>query len=100
MSSPDFVAVGHVTLDDIGEATRLGGAALFAAVAAHRLGLSVGLLTSHGADFPLDLVPSRIEVVTVPAAETTRFEHRHDGAERSMRVTAAAHPLEIGRAHV
>ncbi len=73
--------------------TRPGGAALFAAVTAHRLGLSVGLLTSHGDEFPLRLIPPRIEVVTVPAAETTRFEHRHDGDTRAMRVTAAAYPL-------
>ena len=34
MSAPDFVAVGHVTLDTIGEATRPGGSALYAAVTA------------------------------------------------------------------
>ena len=90
MSAPDFVAIGHVTLDRIADAIRPGGAALFAAVAAHRLGLSVGLLTSHGDDFPLDLIPPKIEVVSIPAADTSRFEHRLDAEGRVSHVRAVA----------
>ncbi len=93
--TPEFVTVGHVTLDRFGDVTRPGGAALYAALTAHRLGLSAAILTSHADDFPLDLLPPRIEVVSVPAAETTRFEHRAEGTERAMRVTAAAGPLAV-----
>lgn len=92
-SAPDFVAVGHVTLDRFDDATRPGGAALYAAVTAHRLGLSAALLTSHGEDFPLDLVPSPIEVVSLPAPRTTVFEHHAAPPPRSMRVRAAARPI-------
>ena len=95
MSAPDFVAIGHVTLDRIGESTRPGGAALFAAVTAHRLGLSVGLLTSHADDFPLDLIPPKIEVVSIPAADTSRFEHREDAGGRVSHVRAVADPLTV-----
>jgi sugar/nucleoside kinase (ribokinase family) len=95
VSAPDFVAIGHVTLDRFGESTRPGGSALYAAVAAHRLGLSVGLLTSHGDDFPLDVIPPKIEVVSVPAAGTTRFEHRHDAGGRVSHVCAVAGPLTM-----
>ena len=93
MSAPDFVAIGHVTLDRFGESTRPGGSALYAAVTAHRLGLSVGLLTSHGDDFPLEVIPSKIEVISVPAADTTLFEHRHEPGGRVSHVRAAASPL-------
>jgi len=95
VSAPDFVAIGHVTIDRTGDAARPGGAALFVAVTAHRLGLSVGLLTSHGDDFPLDLVPSKIEVVSIPAADTTRFEHRQDVQGRVSHVRAVAGPLTL-----
>jgi len=95
VSAPDFVAIGHVTLDRIGESTRPGGAALFAAVTAHRLGLSVGLLTSHADDFPLDLIPPKIEVVSIPAADTTRFEHRQDAGGRVSHVCAVAGALTM-----
>jgi sugar/nucleoside kinase (ribokinase family) len=93
VSAPDFVAIGHVTLDRFGEVTRPGGSALYAAVTAHRLGLSVGLLTSHGDDFPLDVIPPKIEVVSVPAADTTLFEHRHQPAGRISHVRSVASPL-------
>jgi hypothetical protein len=98
MAAPDFVAVGHVTLDRVGDAIRPGGAALYGAITAHRLGLSAGILTSHADDFPLDTLPPQIEVVTVPSAQTTTFEHRIEGGQRQLRVTAAALPL--GVAHV
>jgi sugar/nucleoside kinase (ribokinase family) len=93
VSAPDFVAIGHVTLDRFGAGTRPGGAALYAAVTAHRLGLSVGLLTSHGDDFPLDLVPPQIEVVSVPAGETTIFEYGDVDGPRQSRIVAGARPL-------
>ena len=93
MSAPDFVAIGHVTLDRFGEATRPGGSALYAAVTAHRLGLSVGLLTSHGDDFPLEVIPSKIEVISVPAADTTLFEHRQEPSGRVSHVRSVAGPL-------
>ena len=93
MSAPDFVAIGHVTLDRFGEATRPGGSALYAAVTAHRLGLSVGLLTSHGDDFPLEVIPSKIEVISVRAADTTLFEHRQEPTGRVSHVRSVAGPL-------
>jgi hypothetical protein len=96
--TPDFVAIGHVTLDRFADEVRPGGAALYAAVTADRLGLSAGILTSHADDFPLDLVPPRIEVVSVAAPATTVFEHAHTGADRTLRVLSVAGAL--GEAHV
>jgi len=93
MAAPDLVVVGHVTVDRIGDAVQPGGAALYAAVAAHRLGLSVGILTSHADDFPLELIPPQIEVVSVPAEATTRFEHDVSRTPRAMRVPSRARPL-------
>jgi sugar/nucleoside kinase (ribokinase family) len=95
VSAPDFVAVGHVTLDHFGEVTRPGGAALYAAITAHRLGLSAAILTSHGADFPLDALPTPIEVVAVEAPATTAFAHREATGGRVLRVLGAARPLAV-----
>lgn len=93
MSAPDFVAIGHVTLDRFGGAARPGGGALYAAIAAERAGLSAGILTSHGDDFPLDRVPSRIEVVGVASPATTTFEHGETTEGRALQVVATAAPL-------
>jgi 1D-myo-inositol 3-kinase len=93
VSAPEFVAIGHVTLDRFGDEVRPGGAALYAAITADRLGLSAGILTSHADDFPLELVPPRIEVVSVPAPTTTVFEHERIASDRALRVTSVAAPL-------
>jgi len=95
MSAPDFVAIGHVTLDRMGDQLRPGGAALYSAIAAHRLGLSVGILTSHGADFPLDAIPSRIEVVSLQAPATTVFEYEVVDGERRQTLRSTARPLAV-----
>lgn len=96
MPAPDFVAIGHVTLDHFGDVVRPGGAALYAAITADRLGLSAGILTSHADDFPLEVLPSRIEVVSIPAPATTVFEHTAGPGERHLRVRSAARPLGVG----
>jgi sugar/nucleoside kinase (ribokinase family) len=96
VSAPEFVAIGHVTLDHFGDEVRPGGAALYAAVTAQRLGLSAGILTSHAGDFPLEAIPPQIEVVTLEAAETTAFEHHASGGRRALRVRGAARPLTAG----
>ena len=93
MAAPQFVAVGHVTLDRIRDEVRPGGAVLYAAIAAHRLGFSAGILTSHADDFPLDLIPPQIEVVTVPSDVTTTFEHHLQSTPRTLRVSSVARTL-------
>lgn len=98
MASPQFVAVGHVTLDRFGEAARPGGAALYAAVTALRLGLRAAIITSYGPDFPRHQLPAELEVAAVPAAHTTVFVHEPGDAGRRLRVAGAARPL--GPAHV
>src|SRR5262249_31399562 len=70
---------------------RPGGSALYAGLFAHRQGLRVGLLTSAGPDFPFEVLPSEIEVVSVPAAATTRFalDYQPDGRRLTLKERAA-----------
>jgi sugar/nucleoside kinase (ribokinase family) len=88
---PDFVAVGHLTVDELSDGLRPGGSALYAGLFAHRQGLRVGLLTSYGPDFPFDVLPPEIEVVGVPAAVTTRFalDYLPEGRRLTIRGRAA-----------
>jgi len=95
VSAPDFVAIGHVTLDRFGDEVRPGGAALYSAVTAHRLGLSAGILTSHAADYPLEAIPSRIEVVTLEAPATTVFEYDAVSGDRQQKLVSTARPLAV-----
>src|SRR2546428_12206073 len=69
----DLVAIGHVTFDETPSGVRPGGSAYYVALAARRLGLEVGLLTSVAPDFPSDVIPAGITVATVSSPRTTRY---------------------------
>jgi 1D-myo-inositol 3-kinase len=88
---PDFLAVGHVTLDrqQAGSA-RPGGAALYAAVTASKLGLRAAILTRASSDEPLANLPESIEIVRLPSRQTTEFVNIYSGEGRKQRVHALA----------
>ena len=90
----DFVAVGHLTVDELAGGLRPGGSALYAGLFAHQQGLRVGLLTSYGPDFPFDVLPPEIEVVAVPAAATTRFALDYRSERRRLTLKERAARLE------
>ncbi len=90
---PDFVAVGHVTVDELATGLRPGGSVLYAGLLAHRQGLRVGLVTSYGPDFPLEVLPPEIEVAAVPAPATTRFALHYTPAGRALVLRARAPAL-------
>jgi 1D-myo-inositol 3-kinase len=91
---PDLVVVGHVTVDRIAGAERPGGAGYYVAMAATRLGLRVGLVTSFAADFAVGQLPAGVEVVTAPSALTTTFEVTQGPAGRALRLVSRAADLE------
>jgi len=92
---PDLVVAGHVTLDVTSGGTRPGGAAYYAALAAHRLGLRVGLLTSFGDDFPAAAIPSDILVAKVDSPGSTTFTLTGTGSSRTLTLGARAADLEV-----
>ena len=90
----DLVAIGHVTFDETPSGVRPGGSAYYAAFTAHRLGLSVGLLTSVASNYPLDVFPTGIHVATVASPATTRYRlGRYKGA-RTLTLLSRAADLE------
>jgi sugar/nucleoside kinase (ribokinase family) len=91
---PDLVVAGHVTLDVTPGGTRPGGAAYYAALAAHRFGLRVGILTSFADDFPADAIPSDIATAKVDSVQTTTFTLTGTGSSRALTLGARAADLE------
>jgi len=95
LPSVDFLAVGHVTLDEQPDGgQRLGGAVTYAAVTAAALGLRAGVVTRaepHLAalfDFP------GVALHLVPAETTTTFVNAYDDEHRRRQaVLALAPPL-------
>ncbi len=90
MASPDFVVVGHAVRDIVPGGWRLGGTVTFAAVQAHRLGLSVGILTRTAGDLDCAGDLPFAQVVDLPSAVTTVFENVYTDGKRRQRVRAVA----------
>ena len=89
---PDFVVVGHVTVDETPDGLRPGGSVLYAGLLAYHQGLRVGLVTSYGPDFPMEVLPPGIDIVAIPSPATTRFAIRYarEGRTLVLRARAAA----------
>jgi 1D-myo-inositol 3-kinase len=94
MTSPDFVAVGHAVRDLVPGGWRLGGTVTFAAVQAHRLGMSVGIVTSAAGDFDVQAELPFAEIVTAPSPQTTCFENVYHEGHRHQHIRAQAAPIE------
>ncbi len=93
--APDFLVVGHVTRDLMpGGREVAGGAALYAALTALRLGRRPAVLTSFGQDFPgtawLAGIPSRV----IEAPRTSTFRTLYHEGRREQVVEASASPLD------
>jgi sugar/nucleoside kinase (ribokinase family) len=94
---PEFLAVGHVTHDHAeGGAVRPGGAALYSAVTARRLGKRSAILTSFGEDFLGWEALHGIDVKRVGAARTSRFRNIYEGSGRIQYVYEQAGRLGSG----
>lgn len=94
----DALIVGHVTRDLVADGSwRPGGAALYAGVAARRLGLRVGIVTSAPEDVcararkALGDTP----LVVVETAQATTFENVYTPAGRVQYLRAVARPLTV-----
>jgi|CXWL01.1.fsa_nt_gi sugar/nucleoside kinase (ribokinase family) len=92
--TPDFVVVGHVVRDVVAEGFRLGGSVTFAAAQAHRLGLSVGIVTRTGADLRPGEAFDYAAIANTPSAMSTSFENVYAPTGRSQRLLAKADPID------
>lgn len=92
----DLLVIGHVTRDEIGGATRLGGAASYAALAAAQMGYETALVTAAPPDdallLPLRRAP-RISLHCVPSDVMTTFVLDYAGAHRRLRLRERARSL-------
>lgn len=97
-SRPDFLAVGHVTHDLVrGGAIRPGGAALYAAWAAHRLGRRAAVFTAHAGGFAGRIYLESLRSFVVPSLETSTFRNLYRRGARQQRVTGVAAELDPGQ---
>jgi sugar/nucleoside kinase (ribokinase family) len=98
-TSPNFVAVGHLSFDvnivDNGTPSRHipGGAVAFSTLTAQKHGLSAGMLTSVGDDYPVDEIfdgpGSDIDVRISDSEHTATFANYYDSGDRTQVLIAS-----------
>lgn len=93
-ATPEFLVVGHVSRDLVGEDVRHGGTASYAAAAAARLGVRTAILTSAAPDAPLAPELDGVQVERLPSAQTLTMEHRWFGRRREQYLRARARAID------
>ena len=94
---PDFLAIGHVTLDLTERGPVPGGAAFYASMTAAGLGWRAGLLTRGAGPEVEECLRSLDLVVNAPSEVTTTFEMSNSGDPRTQTLHAVAPPIEEKR---
>jgi len=95
VTSPEFLAIGHVTKDLVaGGGYTVGGTVTYAALTARGLGLSVAVLTSAPADLDLPTILPGVDLHVVPSSAPTTFENVYEGQRRHQFVHGIAAPLK------
>ncbi len=92
--TPDYLILGHVTLDVLDRRVSLGGTATYAALTARNLGLKAGVVTSAGWQPGLVDILQNVYVARLPAPHTTCFLNLYSAGRRRQRVLDLAQPLE------
>ncbi|MCX7622686.1 MAG: PfkB family carbohydrate kinase [Thermomicrobium sp.] len=102
--APQYVAIGHVTvdLDPVTGAPRLGGTALYAALAAARFGLDAAILTrgnfeAYGSAVLEDLArfSREVAIIVQESAVPTVFTNRSVAGRREQTIHSWAGPIDL-----
>jgi len=99
---PDYVAIGHLTIDRSPDGDHLGGTVLYAALAAARAGAHAAILTranltdlSPALRAELDAFASEVEIVAQGSSGTTTFTNREAAGRRSQSLHAWAGEIDL-----
>jgi sugar/nucleoside kinase (ribokinase family) len=89
----EFLAVGHLAVDQRDGQFLLGGAAAYGALTASRLGLASAVVTAVGEDFDFFRPLESVEVWFHQQGVSTSFENLYSNGIRQQRLLGRARPL-------
>lgn len=93
LESIDYLAIGHITIDQTAQGARLGGSAAYSALTAQALGMRAGIVTAWAEELPLEQL-AELPIVNVGAEQSTTFENHYTPEGRKQRILAQAPFLE------
>ena len=90
----DYLVFGHLSVDLTPTGPLLGGTVSYASLAAHALGLRVGIVTSAGDEAPLEALKD-IPLVRIASSRSTTFENIATPHGRKQILHHQAEPLNL-----
>lgn len=93
--TPDYVLIGHLSLDRSVRGERLGGTAYYAGRAARLLGRSVGIVTSAPPGLEAFSELADCEVVNVRSDNWTSFENMESAGRRTQKWLSSASQITL-----
>lgn len=94
MEPVDYLAIGHITIDNTPEGARIGGSAAYAALTAQAFGLRAGILTAWGEELPANTLAG-VAIHNIGAEHSTRFENTYIDGVRTQRILQRAPELDF-----
>lgn len=102
MSPPDYLAIGHFTVDQTEQGPALGGTVLYGALTAARLGARAAVLTRGNLDDltpelrrHLDEIAGEVEIVVQSSRENTIFTNRERAGRREQELGGWAGEIDL-----
>lgn len=102
MSPPDYLAIGHFTVDRTESGPRLGGTVLYGALIAARLGARAAVLTRGNLDAlepelrqHLDQIAGEVEIVIQSSQDNTTFTNRERMGRREQEIHSWAGEIDL-----
>lgn len=99
---PEYVVIGHFAVDRTPEGERLGGSVFYGAMAAARLGASVGVMTRGNLDglsapvrAELEALANHMELVVEASDDNTSFTNAEVAGMRSQTLHGWAGPIDL-----
>ncbi len=90
----DYLAIGHITVDQTPEGPRLGGSAAYAALTAQALGWRAGIVTAWAEELPLGPLAD-LPIINLGADKSSTFENIYTPTGRLQRYSGEAAFLEF-----
>ena len=93
MTIPDYLVIGTITKDLVGDGFTIGGNVTYAAITARNLGRRAAIVTSAEPALVLPDLLDGIEVARVPSRATTTFRNVYVNGTRQQYISAVCDPI-------
>jgi len=92
--SPEYVAIGHITIDRLADGETVGGSSVYSSLTAQRMGYRSGVISAHSKSaHRKNFLPENIAYHTLNSSETTTFVNAYMNGDRTQLVRKTAPPI-------